>query len=157
MKPDPIAIDVIVEDQRWNAACPDLRSLAIRAAAAAARAEARLAGEASVLFADDAALQRLNADFRGMDKPTNVLSFPAGAPAPQGFLGDIALAFETCEKEALDLRLAFRDHAAHLIVHGLLHLVGHDHAEDDEAETMEALERTILASLGVGDPYTERC
>lgn len=156
MKQESIAIDAIVEDPRWNEACPDIEALALRAAAAAARAEPRLAGGASVLFADDATLQRLNADFRGKDKPTNVLSFPAGAPAPHGFLGDIALAFETCEQEALDLRLAFRDHAAHLIVHGLLHLVGHDHAEDDEAEVMEALERTILASLGVGDPYTER-
>jgi probable rRNA maturation factor len=156
MKPEAFTIDAIVDDARWTEACADVAAIARDVAAAAARAELRLRGEAAILFADDAALHRLNIDFRGKDTPTNVLAFPAGAHAPPGFLGDIALAFETCRKEALDLGLAFRDHAIHLIAHGLLHLAGHDHEKDDEAEAMQALETTILAGLGVGDPYIER-
>ena len=146
----PARIDTIIDDARWAAALGDAEALACACFAAAAAQEPRLAGDAALLLTDDAALQDLNRRFRGQDKPTNVLSFPAGAGDS---LGDIALAFETCRREAEDQGVAFRDHARHLIVHGLLHLVGHDHEADDEAERMERLETRILETLGVADPY----
>lgn len=114
-------------------------------------------GELSLLFSDDAHIRVLNRDWRGMDKPTNVLSFPAfeiapGDPVPP-MLGDIALAFETVRVEAGLEDKPFDHHLSHLIVHGLLHLLGHDHEDDEEAEMMEALERAILARLAIPDPY----
>jgi len=118
---------------------------------------------ASLLFTSDAEVHTLNREWRERDKPTNVLSFPmlerealtALAPAgPPVMLGDIALAYETCAREAADKGVGLEHHAAHLIVHGLLHLAGHDHVESDEqAEQMEALEAQILAKLGIADPY----
>jgi probable rRNA maturation factor len=113
-------------------------------------------GAVSLCLADDAALQALNLRWRGIDKPTNVLSFPSSQPGRRGdpmTLGDIALAYETlaCEAEALGLPLA--DHYRHLLAHGFLHLIGYDHETDAEAERMEALETRILTRLGVGDPY----
>lgn len=117
---------------------------------------------ASVLFTSDAEVHALNREWRGKDRPTNVLSFPmldradllalmpAGAPE---MLGDIALARETCEAEAADKGIPVADHAAHLIVHGLLHLAGHDHQDDAEATTMEALEVKALALMGIANPY----
>lgn len=138
-------------------------------ASGAARAAATVAPEldhprllASLLFADDTEVQTLNCEWRGKDQPTNVLSFPmltraqllALAPdGPPELLGDIALAFETCAREAADKGVAVADHATHLIVHGLLHLAGYDHQAADDAETMEALEIKALASLGLGNPY----
>lgn len=147
-------LDVIIDDARWTDALGDVDALAAACRGAALDVEPRLAGGAALLLADDATLEDLNRRFRGLDKPTNVLSFPAGAGDPD-FLGDIAIAFETCQTESADMRLAFRDHAAHLIVHGLLHLVGHDHETDEEAERMERLETIILARLGVADPYRD--
>lgn len=113
--------------------------------------------ELSILFADDAHVRTLNRDWRGIDKPTNVLSFPAfdlapGDPLPP-LLGDVALAFETVRDEAARDRKSFEDHLSHLVVHGLLHLLGHDHEEEGEAEAMEALERRILSRLAIADPY----
>lgn len=105
-------------------------------------------------MADDATLRDLNKRFRGFDKPTNVLSFPSGGDG--GFLGDIAIAFETCRREAEEQQIAFRDHAAHLIVHGLLHLAGFDHEGEDEAERMELLETRILATIAIADPHGDR-
>jgi probable rRNA maturation factor len=145
---DPV-IDAVVEDARWNAALGDPQGFAARCYAAAAAMEPKIAPGAALLLSDDAALQGLNAHFRGKDKPTNVLAFP-GAP------GDIAMAYDTCAAEAGDEGPRFRDHAAHLIIHGLLHLAGHDHQTDDEAELMESLETRILARLGVADPHAER-
>lgn len=137
----------------WRAAVPDARAIVRRAVRAAlAVAPDPGAAEMTVMLADDALLRDLNRTWRGKDKPTNVLSFPAG-PESDGFLGDIAIAFETCRREAAADGIAFRDHAAHLIVHGLLHLAGCDHEEEDEAEAMEGLERRILAAIGVADPY----
>jgi probable rRNA maturation factor len=106
-----------------------------------------------VLLADDAALRALNRDWRGKDKPTNVLSFPA----PQGgeMLGDIALAAETVAAEAQAQGKPFAAHMAHLLAHGFLHLLGYDHEIEAEAEAMEARERAILVSLGLPDPYAE--
>lgn len=113
--------------------------------------------EVSLVFSDDAQVQEINAEWRGQDKPTNVLSFPAfplipgGKPGPM--LGDIIIARETVEREAIDLDKSFDEHLTHLMVHGFLHLFGYDHMETDEAERMESIETRILATLGLSDPY----
>jgi probable rRNA maturation factor len=122
-----------------------------RALAAAARWEGK-AGTVSVLLGDDAAVAALNKQFRGKDGPTNVLSFPAPELDPN-FFGDIALAAETIVEEANFQGKLFEHHAAHLVVHGFLHLLGYDHDQPDEAEAMEARERAILVSVGIDDPY----
>jgi probable rRNA maturation factor len=110
--------------------------------------------EVSVVLCGDAFIRELNREWRGHDVPTNVLSFPAGGdPASAPLLGDIVIAFETASREALEAGKPLRDHTAHLLVHGFLHLIGHDHVEAAEAEAMEALERAILGSLGIDDPY----
>jgi probable rRNA maturation factor len=119
----------------------------------------RTAIEIAVNLADDAVQQQLNRDWRGVDRPTNVLAFPAwvpGAPIPIGaplLLGDVVLAFETVVREAEEQGKPLADHLSHLIVHGVLHLLGYDHATEAEAVTMESLETSILARLGVPDPY----
>lgn len=113
--------------------------------------------ELSLVFTDDASIREINAEWRDMDKPTNVLSFPAyplepgNMPGPM--LGDIIIAFETVEREARDLEKSFDDHLTHLLVHGFLHLFGYDHIETEDAEEMEELETRILAKLGLSDPY----
>jgi probable rRNA maturation factor len=116
--------------------------------------EARDGGGCSlvILLADDSAIQDLNGRFRGQDKPTNVLSFPAAAN-PEGHLGDVALAFGVCAREAAEQRKPLAHHLQHLVAHGVLHLLGYDHMNHDEAEEMEGLERVVLAGLGVADPY----
>lgn len=106
--------------------------------------------ELSLVFTDDDRIRRLNKDFRGKDRPTNVLSFPQGAG---GLLGDVILAAETVHREAALARKPLEDHMAHLIIHGFLHLLGYDHEDDQEAETMEALERAALKRMGISDPY----
>ena len=142
-------IDIRMEAPLWADALDDCAAFAVRVLKAAARAE-NSEGAVDVLLADDEALRALNAQWREQDKPTNVLSFPA----PEGFgLGDIALAFETVEREARAAGKSFASHFAHLLVHGYLHLLGYDHEVDDDAELMEARECEILASLGVADPY----
>jgi probable rRNA maturation factor len=125
-----------------------------------------IAVEVSVKLSDDAEVQGLNAAYRGKDQPTNVLSFPmiqadliealANTDDGEVLLGDIILAQETCVREAQERGISLADHATHLIVHGTLHLIGHDHENDVEAETMEALETRALASLGLSDPYGDR-
>jgi probable rRNA maturation factor len=153
------AIEIAVEAEGW-AALGDTEALA-REAVEAALVVVGHAGEdlsLSLLLADDASVRRLNRTFRGKDKPTNVLSFPASAPpgAPGSRpLGDIALAFETVAGEAESEDKTLADHARHLIVHGTLHLLGYDHETDAEAERMEALEVKALARLGIADPYRE--
>jgi probable rRNA maturation factor len=118
--------------------------------------------ELAVMLTDDAGIRTLNSNWRGIDKPTNVLSFPAlqpdaGAPddAPR-MLGDIAIAYETTRKEADDEQKPFDHHLSHLAVHGFLHLIGYDHEKDGDAEAMESLEQEILAQLGIPDPYADR-
>ncbi len=153
-----VCVDVAVEAEGWPAI--EVEALA-RAAVAAALAEsgARVAAgaEVAILFGDDAAIRALNRDWRGIDKATNVLSFPAASPPPPAapHLGDVALAFETCAREAAAEGKTLADHATHLIVHGVLHLVGFDHERAEDAERMEAAERRALARLGVADPYAD--
>ena len=147
-------IESVVVADGWEDALgetPD--ALARRVVRAAAAGETRL-GAVSVLFADDAAVQALNRTWRGKDAATNVLSFPA--PAGFGMLGDIALALETLTTEAAAQGKTLKAHTSHMIAHGFLHLLGHEHDEDEAAEKMEARERTILASLGLPDPYDHR-
>nr|WP_201751924.1 rRNA maturation RNase YbeY [Microvirga arsenatis] len=130
-------------------------------AAAAALAVSDAAGgafEASVMLTDDARIRELNRTWRGKDKPTNVLSFPApeqpGAAGPR-HLGDIALAYETLVRESEEESKELAHHFAHLIVHGILHLLGYDHEVEEEAEEMEGLEVKALAALGIADPYRD--
>ncbi len=150
----PDALDLVHQDPRWDAAGEDWDALANRALAAVNDALApEKRGEVALLLADDAALQALNSQWRGKDAPTNVLSFPPALPGLM--LGDIALSYDTLVREAGEKGASLAHHAAHMIVHGLLHLHGFDHEADDEAEEMEALERRILATLGIADPYRE--
>jgi probable rRNA maturation factor len=153
-----VVVDVIAETPLW-VALPGAEELAERAAAAAVAAAgiAVLTGaEISVMLADDARLRELNLEWRGQDKPTNVLSFPAVPSerlATSPLLGDIAVAYETARREADAEGKALADHLVHLIIHGTLHLLGHDHLDVAEAERMEALEIRVLAGLGIADPY----
>jgi probable rRNA maturation factor len=150
-------LDLLVEAGDWPRQSR-LRSLArraVRAATVQAGVNLPANAELSVVFTDDAHIRALNRRFRGKDKATNVLSFPA---APSGrklgpLLGDIVLARQTVEREADDQGLTFEDHLTHLVVHGFLHLLGYDHATEAEAVAMERLETAILASIGVADPY----
>lgn len=144
-------IDIEIEDEAWLAALPDAEPLA-RAAAQAALAEADFDGRAVVLLTDDEQVCDLNLRFRGQGKATNVLSFPARLN-PEAHLGDVALAFGVCAREATAQGKALADHLQHLVAHGVLHLVGYDHETDAQAHEMEGLERTVLAGLGVPDPY----
>ena len=156
----PIAIDLLVEAGDWPGEdeLAGLVARAVEASFAVGHLPAAKGAELSVVFTDDEHVRQLNADYREKDKATNVLSFPGSPPGSAVFgplLGDIVVARETVVAEASDLGLAFEDHLTHLLVHGLLHLFGHDHLEDDEAERMESLETEILARLGIADPYAE--
>jgi probable rRNA maturation factor len=159
---------ISVTDERWREA--EGLTAAVEAAALAALAGAGLPdgaaarAEVSIDLSDDAAIQALNGAYRGMDKPTNVLSFPGfadmgemhdglGHAGPPLLLGDVILAYQTVVREAAQQGKPFLDHVRHLVVHGVLHLMGHDHEEDTQAEEMEALERRVLLGLGVPDPY----
>ena len=152
----PLTADILVTAPCWQAE-PDAETLVQRAIEAAARQTSADGAEVAIVLTDDSGIRSLNRDWRGIDKPTNVLSFPAAtAPARSGeprMLGDIAIAYETTRREAGNENKPFADHLSHLAVHGFLHLVGYDHENDADAETMESLERTILAGLGVPDPY----
>lgn len=148
-------VDIVAESDLWTAH-PDVENVVRKAIEAAAAFENR-PGEVAVMLTDDAIIQRINAQWRGMDKPTNVLSFPAsGAAAQDGHLGDIAIAFETVAHEAETENKTFYDHLAHLAIHGYLHLIGFDHETDEEACRMESLETRILSSLAIADPYSDR-
>ena len=150
--------DISIECEHWSKLA-GLDALVERALQAACLESGRTlfkGAEVSLLFCDDARIQELNRDWRSLDKPTNVLSFPVApverlASAP--LLGDIAIAFETVTKEASVEDKTFSDHTSHMIVHGFLHLLGYDHENEQEAEEMEDLERRALARLGIADPY----
>jgi probable rRNA maturation factor len=155
-------VDVAVESDLW-AVEPGAEAIVRRAIAAAAdvvRALPAAGGEVSVVLADDAALHALNRQWRQIDKPTNVLSFPATAPRSSNgmprLLGDIAIAHETTAREAAAEHKPVIHHLAHLAVHGFLHLVGYDHESDEAADEMERLEAKILARLDIPDPYGTR-
>jgi probable rRNA maturation factor len=154
--PLSIDIDVVREAGDWDRV-PGAGELVRGAAGAVARETSLSNAEVCVALADDAQVAELNASYRGKDKPTNVLSFPAVPMLPVDdeprFLGDIILALETLEREAADLGLPLAHHMQHLVVHGLLHLLGYDHQTEDEAKEMEGLEVRILAQLAIADPY----
>ena len=155
-----LAVDILIGSEVWRM-MPEAEDIVRRAIAfaAASRVETRHHNaELSVLLCDDETIARLNTHWRGKEKPTNVLSFPA--PSQQGAapnesipLGDIAIAYETLVREAEENGKTASDHLSHLVVHGFLHLLGYDHHMDDEAERMERLERDILARIGIADPY----
>ena len=144
-------IEVEIEDAAWSDALPEAAAIVERAAAAALEGGE---GDVVVLLSDDAAVRDINARFRDRDRPTNVLSFPAAESAAP-HLGDLVLAFGVCTAEAEAQGKTLADHLSHLTVHGVLHLLGRDHEDEAEAEAMEAEERSILARLGVSDPYTD--
>jgi probable rRNA maturation factor len=151
-----LSLDISVPSPLWRR-LPRARPIARDTIAVAAESHGLSEGsDVSLCLADDAALRALNLRWRGIDKPTNVLSFPSAPPDRLGdatTLGDIALAHETLAREAEDLGVSLADHYRHLLVHGFLHLIGYDHETEAEAERMEALETRILTRLGVGDPY----
>ena len=156
--------EVLVVADCWQDE-PDAEAVIQRAIAiAAATVDTDVAdAELAVMLTDDSGIRTLHSNWRGIDKPTNVLSFPALQPtAPPGdddpprMLGDIAIAYETLRREADEEAKPFDHHLSHLVVHGFLHLIGYDHETDEEAEVMEALEREILAQLGIPDPYGMR-
>ncbi len=142
-------IEVEVEAEAWTDALPDAAAAAERAALAAL---GTVEGDVVILLTDNEAVRDLNARFRDKDRPTNVLSFPANESAAP-HLGDIVLAYGVCADEAAAQDKTLADHLSHLVVHGVLHLLGRDHEDDAEAEEMEAEEREILADIGVADPY----
>lgn len=161
LPPAKIAVERL--DPAWSALAPGISSVARKAARAALAAALPTGPRAEIALAlgDDALLRRLNRDYRGRDKPTNVLSFPFAAPpgtlAQSGrFLGDVAVARETLLAEAAAEGKPAVNHLSHLIVHGVLHLLGYDHERAADARRMEALERKILAGLGIPDPYRVR-
>lgn len=145
-------IDVDIEDAAWTAALPDAEALARTAAEAALASEGAVGEGVSLLLTNDEVVRDLNARFRQQDKPTNVLSFSAPTN-PERFLGDVALAFGVCAREAAEQGKPLSHHLQHLVAHGVLHLLGYDHMNDAEALGMEDLERVILAGLGIPDPY----
>lgn len=142
-------IEIEVEAEDWTAALAEVEAVVERAATAAL---GTVQGDVVVLLTDNEAVRDLNARFRDKDKPTNVLSFPAPESAAP-HLGDIVLAYGVCVDEAVAQKKTLADHLSHLVVHGVLHLLGRDHEDDAEAEEMEAEEREILAGIGVADPY----
>lgn len=147
-------IEVEVEDTTWTRTLADAEAVASRAAAAALAAggAGEEATDLTVLLSDDGVVAALNEQYRGKPGPTNVLSFPAPESA-QPHLGDLALAFGVCAREASEQGKPLAHHLSHLVAHGVLHLLGWDHQNDDEAEAMERLEREILAGLDIPDPY----
>lgn len=162
---EDLDIDVSVPCARWRRALPVAVRVGRRAARAAYRAAPRPGGpaEASLVLADDAFVAALNREYRGRDGATNVLSFcslegdagNARAESAPVILGDVVVAYETAAGEAAREGKTLADHLSHLVIHGMLHLLGHDHRTEAEAESMERLEAMVLSGLGVGSPYTK--
>lgn len=153
--PRLIEVDVVEDDGDWSALA-DAQHIISQAAEAVARELGRGdgSGMVAVALSSDASVETLNGQFRGKAKPTNVLSFPAGEGAEDGFAGDIIMACETVEREAREQGVPLAHHVQHLVVHGILHLFGYDHVLTGDAERMEAIEISILSKLGVANPYT---
>lgn len=154
-----VSVDIMISSSQWEDVLEDPRRICKHAVdAALAVAHDPGEGEVSLLLCDDAEISALNARFRNIDQPTNVLAFPASEnafPIAQALrpIGDIALAAETVIREAREQGKTFSDHVSHLVIHGFLHLLGMDHTSDSEAEEMEALEILALGRIGIGDPY----
>jgi probable rRNA maturation factor len=166
----PVDVEVLIEAPAWLEALPQAERVVERAAVATfglASLPSDLASECAILLADDERLRALNREFRGQDEATNVLAFPA-EPKDDNFAshpivippddqpqqwGDVAIAFGTTAREAVQQGKSLAAHLSHLVVHGLLHLIGHDHVEAEAAERMEAMERAILWEIGIADPY----
>jgi probable rRNA maturation factor len=160
-----LELDVIVDVPAWLDALPTVEAICRRSATAAFHAakKAEAEAEASIVLSNDARIKSLNAAWRGKDEATNVLAFPAtdvpqagaaGRSQPPLIIGDVIIAFETAVAEARVEGKDLADHLSHLVVHGMLHLLGYDHETDDEADEMESLEVAVLASVGVADPYS---
>lgn len=153
---DRSPVEARVSDERWNEKLEgSADALASRAVAAAMNALAG-SGAVEILFTNDGEMRELNRQWRRIDKPTDVLSFPSGGPEIPGqprHLGDIALGFETAFRDAKAMNWPFEAHVSHLVIHGFLHLAGYDHIKPEDAAVMEPLEAKILASLGWPDPY----
>jgi probable rRNA maturation factor len=160
-KPTPrrVRIEILVRSGRWRRH-PRAGTAVKRAILAAAKASSTPAAELAIVLCNDSAIRALNRDWRGKNTPTNVLSFPAGTPSKSGrgtpYVGDIVIAYETVAREAAAEGKPFEHHLAHLAVHGFLHLLGHDHGKARDAQRMERLERSILAGIGIPDPYAVR-
>jgi len=151
----PSSIDVEVEDTAWTDALPDAAALVLAATEATLNSEGATGEGVALLLTDDETVRELNGRFRHQDKPTNVLSFPA-PQNPERFLGDVALAYGVCAREAAEQGKPLAHHLQHLVAHGVFHLLGYDHETDAQAEGMESLERAVLAGLGIPDPYAAR-
>lgn len=153
MKP---VIDIAIETEAWRALDDPAGLAETVIGQSISQSGVRVAdgAEISIVLCDDAFIAELNRKWRQLDKATNVLSFPSGGPiASTPVLGDIVIAYETASREAAEAEKPLRDHVAHLLTHGFLHLIGYYHDADGEAEAMEALERSVLARLGISDPY----
>jgi probable rRNA maturation factor len=156
-----VAIDLAIPCAKWRRALSNAETIATEAARAALKHSGKKFGaaELSLILSNDKTVQKLNAQWRGKDAPTNVLAFASEdvstGPAPT-LLGDVVLAYETVAREAKEQGKALSDHFRHLVIHGVLHLLGYDHQADRPAKRMEALETRILALLGVADPYRVR-
>lgn len=151
-----VEIDIILSAEAWESfdGLEKLTRDCVEASLAESGAKLVEGCEISVTFCDDVEIRALNAEWRGKDKPTNVLSFPTPGPlTARPLLGDIVIAYETMAREAIDQEKTLRDHTAHMVVHGFLHLIGYDHETAAEAEIMEGLERRIASRLGLRDPY----
>ncbi len=152
-----IEIDLIIDAGNWpnHAKLQSLTQTALNATIPQLRDSLPITAEVSLLFTNDKKIQKLNREWRDQDKPTNVLSFAAneGSGPKTPLLGDIILAYETLEREVEHQNKTFDDHLSHLVIHGFLHLLGYNHLNDDEAETMERLETSVLVGLGIDDPY----
>lgn len=159
--PDGLEVDLSVEAGDWP---PEetLRYWIEKATAASvevADLEPIAGSEISFVFTDDVSIRKLNREWRDKDKPTNVLSFPGSDPEKGVYgplLGDVVFAFETVRREADEMGIEFHNHLTHLTIHGVLHLFDYDHQDEEEAEVMETIEKAILASLNIDDPYADR-
>ena len=148
-------IEVILEDERWEAVGLEALCGPAEREALAVTGRGPEGFEIALMGCDDARIAVLNKNFRGKETATNVLSWPASDTPPKdaGALGDIAIAYETCVREATEKGVSVQEHVTHLVIHGILHLLGYDHISDDEADEMEGLEIKALAKLGLSNPY----
>lgn len=150
-------IKIAIEDERWHSAIDNIEAITDESIQAVFEyCNIKYESEVSIVFANNDFVQPLNRDYRGKDKPTNVLSFPQSDDdhtVPTPLLGDIILAYETINTEAKEHDKSFSDHTRHLLIHGTLHLLGYDHETDNEAEEMEAIEIEILQKFDIKNPY----